>query len=177
MLAAAGVTVRERFGDYDASPLLPGLAPHHPVRAGGMTLRFVPTPLEHPLEPPAPRAGGLDAAAGRRRSCRPSTRDAQLQRLRQPGALAVTTGQQPGLFTGPLYTVHKALSAAALARVLEARWNRPVVPVFWLAGDDHDFAEASTASWIAADGAARHRLPAAEAARCAAHADVPAAAG
>jgi bacillithiol biosynthesis cysteine-adding enzyme BshC len=80
------------------------------------------------------------------------TRDAQLERLRRPGALAVTTGQQPGLFTGPLYTVHKALSAVALAGLLEARWRTPVVPVFWLAGDDHDFAEASTASWLAADG-------------------------
>src|SRR5207244_2809908 len=80
------------------------------------------------------------------------TRDQQLARLRTPDALAVTTGQQPGLFTGPLYTVHKALSAVALARLLERRWQRPVVPVFWLAGDDHDFAEASSASWIAADG-------------------------
>src|SRR5204862_311164 len=58
-----------------------------------------------------------------------------------------------GLFTGPLYTIHKALSAAALAAILEERWGRPVVPIFWLAGDDHDFTEASTASWIAADGA------------------------
>jgi len=116
-----------------------------------MSLRFVATPLEHPLEPPEPRPGGMDAGLSDAFIASP-TRDTQLQRLRQPGALAVTTGQQPGLFTGPLYTIHKALSAAALARELEARWKRPVVPVFWLAGDDHDFAEASTASWIAADG-------------------------
>ena len=45
------------------------------------------------------------------------TRDAQVARLRTPGALAVTTGQQPGLFTGPLYTIYKALSASALAGV------------------------------------------------------------
>ena len=75
-----------------------------------------------------------------------------LERLHQPGALVVTTGQQPGLFTGPLYTVHKALSAAALARVLERRWRRPVVPVFWIAGDDHDFAEASAATWLDSTG-------------------------
>ena len=48
--------------------------------------------------------------------------------------MAVTTGQQPGLFTGPLYTIYKALSTAALARILERQWQRPVVPVFWVAG-------------------------------------------
>jgi bacillithiol biosynthesis cysteine-adding enzyme BshC len=116
-----------------------------------MSLRFVATPLEHPLEPPAPRSGGMDAGLDQAFVATP-TRNAQVERLHRPGALAVTTGQQPGLFTGPLYTVHKALSAVALARILEARWSRPVVPVFWLAGDDHDFAEASTASWLAADG-------------------------
>jgi len=61
--------------------------------------------------------------------------------------LAVTTGQQPGLFTGPLYTVHKALSAIALARRLEKERGVPVVPVFWVAGDDHDLAEANHA-WV-----------------------------
>ncbi|HEX9165101.1 MAG TPA: bacillithiol biosynthesis cysteine-adding enzyme BshC, partial [Gemmatimonadales bacterium] len=75
-----------------------------------------------------------------------------LSRLRRPDALVVTTGQQPGLFTGPLYSVFKALSAAALARQLEARWSRPVVPVFWTAGDDHDFAEARSSHWLDASG-------------------------
>jgi bacillithiol biosynthesis cysteine-adding enzyme BshC len=114
-------------------------------------LRFVPTPLEHPIEQPEPRPGALDGALSEAFVPSP-TREAQLARLRSPGALAVTTGQQPGLFTGPLYTIHKALSAVALARHLESRWSRPVLPVFWLAGDDHDFAEASSAAWIAADG-------------------------
>ena len=92
-----------------------------------MTLRFVATPLDAPLLDPTPRPGGL--AAGLEDAFVPSpAREALVARLRQPGALAVTTGQQPGLFTGPLYTVHKALSAAALARVLERRWGRPVVP-------------------------------------------------
>ncbi|MBA3497207.1 MAG: bacillithiol biosynthesis cysteine-adding enzyme BshC [Gemmatimonadales bacterium] len=123
-------------------------------------LRFVPTPLEHPLEVPPPRPGTLDPVLVDAFVASP-TRDAQLARLQSPGALAVTTGQQPGLFTGPLYTIHKALSAVALARRLEERWSRPVVPVFWLAGDDHDFAEASTAAWIAADGSiATAALPA-----------------
>jgi bacillithiol biosynthesis cysteine-adding enzyme BshC len=116
-----------------------------------MSLRFVPTPLPYPLTEPPPRSGGLDPALAAAVLPSPA-RDAQLARLGQPDAVAVTTGQQPGLFTGPLYTVHKALSAVALARQLEARWRRPVVPVFWLAGDDADFAEASRTSWIAADG-------------------------
>jgi bacillithiol biosynthesis cysteine-adding enzyme BshC len=116
-----------------------------------MTLRFTPTPLGAPLTWPDSRSGGFDAALSA--AFVPSSAlEEGLKRLRLPGALAVTSGQQPGLFTGPLYTIHKALSTASLARVLERRWRRPVVPVFWLAGDDHDFAEASTASWIGPDG-------------------------
>jgi bacillithiol biosynthesis cysteine-adding enzyme BshC len=116
-----------------------------------MTLRFVATPLDAPITAPEARPGSLDpglAAA----FLDSGAKDAALARLLEPGALAITTGQQPGLFTGPLYTIHKALSAAALARVLERRWDRPVVPVFWVAADDHDFAEASQTSWTAADG-------------------------
>ena len=116
-----------------------------------MSFRFVPTPLEAPLVMPPTRDGGMDPAL--EPAFVPSAaRDAAVAKLREPGALAVTSGQQPGLFTGPLYTVHKALSTAALARVLERQWGRPVVPIFWIAGDDHDFAEASEAAWLTADG-------------------------
>lgn len=69
-------------------------------------------------------------------------------RLAAGPVLAVTTGQQPGLFTGPLYTVYKALSALAYAQRLERELRTPVVPVFWVAGDDHDFAEANHASFL-----------------------------
>jgi bacillithiol synthase len=116
-----------------------------------VSFRFVPTPLDAPLVPPEPRRGRLDPAL-HEAFVASSARDSALSRLSQPDAVAVTSGQQPGLFTGPLYTVHKALSTAALARVLERRWGRPVVPVFWIAGDDHDFAEASHTAWLAADG-------------------------
>jgi len=116
-----------------------------------MTFRFVPTPLHAPLVLPPPRDGGLDPSL--EAAFVPSAaREPSLARLREPGALAVTSGQQPGLFTGPLYTVHKALSTAALARVLERQWGRPVVPIFWIAGDDHDYAEASQTSWLTSDG-------------------------
>lgn len=57
--------------------------------------------------------------------------------------VVVTTGQQPGLFGGPAYTLSKALSALALADELEAALGRPVAPVFWAATDDADWAEAA----------------------------------
>jgi uncharacterized protein YllA (UPF0747 family) len=58
--------------------------------------------------------------------------------------VVVTTGQQPGLFGGPIYTLSKALSALALADSLEEATGVPVAPVFWAATDDTDFKEASS---------------------------------
>ena len=66
---------------------------------------------------------------------------AQARRLRDPKATAIVTGQQAVLFGGPLYVLYKALAAVVVARALEARRGAPVVPVFWVAADDHDFAE------------------------------------
>jgi bacillithiol synthase len=57
--------------------------------------------------------------------------------------VVVTTGQQPGLFGGPIYTVSKALSALTLADALQEATGIPVAPVFWAATDDTDFREAS----------------------------------
>lgn len=67
------------------------------------------------------------------------------ERLRRAAAdgVIVTTGQQPGLFGGPIYTWSKALSAIALADALEESTGLPVAPLFWAATDDADFAEAS----------------------------------
>jgi bacillithiol biosynthesis cysteine-adding enzyme BshC len=70
---------------------------------------------------------------------------AQRARLAQPGAAAVVTGQQVGLLLGPLYTLYKAASAVRVARALEAETGRPVVPVFWLQDEDHDFEEVAQA--------------------------------
>ena len=69
-----------------------------------------------------------------------------LERLAQPGTLVVATGQQVGLFSGPAYTVYKALHAAKLAEWLTAN-GIPAVPVFWVATEDHDFAEVNHA-WV-----------------------------
>jgi bacillithiol biosynthesis cysteine-adding enzyme BshC len=117
-------------------------------------LRVVSHPLGD-LPPLAPRAAAWRADFNAALFAAPGT-DAARARLNTPGALVVTTGQQPGLFTGPLYTIHKAFAAAALARVLERRWQRPVVPLFWIAGDDHDYAEASAANWVDGTGALVH---------------------
>jgi bacillithiol synthase len=65
---------------------------------------------------------------------------AALEALARPGTVAVVTGQQVGLFSGPCYTIYKALTAVRLARELSAA-GVPAVPVFWLATEDHDFAE------------------------------------
>jgi bacillithiol biosynthesis cysteine-adding enzyme BshC len=60
--------------------------------------------------------------------------------LRRPDAVAVVTGQQAGLFGGPLFTVYKALTAILLASRLRER-GVTAVPVFWVASEDHDFEE------------------------------------
>jgi uncharacterized protein YllA (UPF0747 family) len=73
-------------------------------------------------------------------------------RLKAGEVLVVTSGQQPGLFTGPLYTIYKALSAIAIAARLERERGSPVIPVFWVAGDDHDFAEANHAEFLNSGG-------------------------
>ena len=62
-----------------------------------------------------------------------------LQQLRD-GVSVVVTGQQVGLFGGPLYTPHKAATAIALAREATTAGHAHV-PIFWLASEDHDFPE------------------------------------
>jgi bacillithiol biosynthesis cysteine-adding enzyme BshC len=75
----------------------------------------------------------------------------RLRRFVDEGGYVVTTGQQPGLFGGPLYSIHKGLTAVRLAEALEARLGRPVLPVFWIASDDHDWAEANHADIVGVD--------------------------
>jgi bacillithiol synthase len=73
-----------------------------------------------------------------------------IELLREEDCIAVVSGQQAGLFTGPLYTVYKALSAVKLAGCLQQR-NTKAVPVFWIAAEDHDFAEVAKAELIGRD--------------------------
>jgi len=73
-----------------------------------------------------------------------------IQLLRESDCVAVVSGQQAGLFTGPLYTIYKALAAVKLAGCLRQR-NTKAVPVFWMAAEDHDFAEVANAEFITRD--------------------------
>ncbi|MGE7934391.1 bacillithiol biosynthesis cysteine-adding enzyme BshC [Viridibacillus arvi] len=59
----------------------------------------------------------------------------------EDNAVVVVGGQQAGLLTGPLYSVHKAISVLLLAKEQRAKLDIPVVPVFWIAGEDHDIDE------------------------------------
>jgi bacillithiol biosynthesis cysteine-adding enzyme BshC len=63
------------------------------------------------------------------------------------GAL-VATGHQPCLFLGPLFVLYKALTTIELAKVLEERLDLPVLPLFWVASDDHDWEEVGTTRLI-----------------------------
>lgn len=122
-----------------------------------MSFRFAPGPSADSLE------GDLTAAIRAQRE-RTFPRDAapsllahgiaahNLEKLLSGGVVAVTTGQQAGLFTGPLYTVLKGLTAAALAERLTAEHGVTAVPVFWVAGDDHDFAEINHCQVTGLDG-------------------------
>ncbi|UGB32567.1 MULTISPECIES: bacillithiol biosynthesis cysteine-adding enzyme BshC [Bacillaceae] len=64
-----------------------------------------------------------------------------IERLKNPDSLVVIGGQQAGLLTGPLYTIHKIISIIVLAEKEEKELGVPVIPVFWIAGEDHDFVE------------------------------------
>ena len=81
-----------------------------------------------------------------------------LKRLEQ-GALAVVTGQQAALFTGPAYSIYKALTAVRVAQNL-TRMGLSAVPVFWIATEDHDVAEVNHCGWLAARNLSRLELDA-----------------
>lgn len=92
------------------------------------------------------RAFGADAATGK-----------NIERLAS-GAVAIVTGQQVGLFSGPAYTIYKAISAVATAAELTRRGTE-AVPVFWLATEDHDLAEVNHTFFNTRGGLTRFELP------------------
>jgi bacillithiol biosynthesis cysteine-adding enzyme BshC len=73
------------------------------------------------------------------------------RRLADPATRVVVTGQQPGLLGGPLYTFSKMIAAARFAAAIEAA-GEPAVAVFWVATEDHDYAEVASTTVLTADG-------------------------
>ena len=64
-----------------------------------------------------------------------------IEKLLDENSVVVVGGQQAGVLTGPLYTIHKIITILKLAEMQELKLQVPVVPVFWIAGEDHDFDE------------------------------------
>lgn len=75
----------------------------------------------------------------------------QLEKLSHNDALAVVTGQQLGMYGGPVFTIYKTLTTIVLAKEYEKKIGKPVVPVFWMADEDHDFEEISWTGLIGKD--------------------------
>ena len=97
-----------------------------------------------------------------------------LEALRRPDALVVVTGQQAGLLGGPLYTLYKALGAVILAQRAAQELGCPVIPIFWIASEDHDWSEISHAHVVAPNGdVMRLSLPGSGDFRSAGHIPVP----
>lgn len=75
------------------------------------------------------------------------TVEAQLTKLEHPESRVVVTGQQAGLLTGPAYSIHKGADALLLARQVSSD-DAPVVPIFWIASQDHDAAEVASTTLL-----------------------------
>jgi bacillithiol synthase len=112
--------------------VLPGTRPSGPARTG------------------ARRELAAELAVANRGYGHPEA-DALARKLADPATRVVVTGQQPGLFGGPLFSVAKAVAAARWAAELEAA-GEPAVAVFWVATEDHDWAEVSSAVVPTPDG-------------------------
>jgi bacillithiol biosynthesis cysteine-adding enzyme BshC len=118
---------------------------YHPDRVAA----FYPWALHHDAFAEAARQ--IDFPDARRAALVAALREQNgtsplLERLSRPGTVAVVTGQQVGFLSGPAYTIYKALTAVRLAERLTEQ-GIEAVPVFWLATEDHDFAEVNHA-WL-----------------------------
>lgn len=80
-----------------------------------------------------------------------------LQALEREDSVCIIGGQQVGLLTGPLYSLNKAISVILYAKEMQATMNRPFVPVFWMAGEDHDLDEINH-TFVEKDGKLKKKI-------------------
>jgi bacillithiol biosynthesis cysteine-adding enzyme BshC len=76
---------------------------------------------------------------------------ANIARLRETDSVVVITGQQAGLFSGPLFTLYKALTVIKLSTQLRDQGVN-AIPMFWIASEDHDLAEVNHCRVVNRDG-------------------------
>jgi len=118
----------------------PGVRPFY-ERGGVWDLEALAGSADRTLTLARPRRALADALARQQQERGAGAAAERAAQLQDDAAVAVVTGQQPVLFGGPLYVLYKAAAAVRLAAELEARRGRPVVPIFWSASEDHDFAQ------------------------------------
>lgn len=137
------------FVEYQKDPL--GLRKYYPTAVVSHTeiSRHIPAVLENYK---TDRSALCDALEEMNAACGAGEKTLEnIKLLRESDCVAVVSGQQAGLFTGPLYTIYKALSAVKLTECLRGRGIK-AVPVFWIATEDHDFAEVSNAFVVNKEG-------------------------
>ncbi|WP_372663014.1 bacillithiol biosynthesis cysteine-adding enzyme BshC [Cohnella sp.] len=145
---------RYRSGDSEVSELFGS----HPSKSEDWVKRALQ------LDESASQRANLRQVAGALRKYQSklpyySEAEASLDKLELSSSLVVVGGQQAGLFGGAMLIYYKAISVIQAARHAEKQLGRPVVPVFWIAGEDHDFDEANHVNvQTAADGVRRIRV-------------------
>jgi bacillithiol biosynthesis cysteine-adding enzyme BshC len=102
-----------------------------------------------------PRREVADALVRQQEARGASLAASRARLIAEAGSVAIVTGQQAILFCGPLLVLYKALAALRVAAALEQRRGAPVVPVFWVASDDHDFEEVRGVAVLDATGQRR----------------------
>ena len=82
-----------------------------------------------------------------------------IEKIKEQNTFCVLTGQQTSIFLGPLYTIHKALTAIGLCEFLKQKYpDCHFVPIFWCSADDHDFFEISRTNYISDDNAVKELI-------------------
>ncbi|MGW8458007.1 bacillithiol biosynthesis cysteine-adding enzyme BshC [Bacillus atrophaeus] len=84
---------------------------------------------------------------------------ASIEKIKDPSSVAVVGGQQAGLLTGPLYTIHKIISIIVFAKQQEEELKVPVIPLFWVAGEDHDLEEINYVHTSEQNSPVKKKLP------------------